>query len=172
MQEIFSGCKKLKKLDISNFDTSNAINMEGIFSNCENLNYINFENIKTDSLIEMSEMFKGNINLNYLNLISLEIFHSINKLNILSGVNNIIYCINDESKAITIKEEFGKKENAINNCTLIWEKEEKHYLLKAGICSITYIYEGKCFLGCPFNSPYELFIYKLFTKKSFSGDFF
>ena len=181
LQEMFSGCTKLKKLDISNFDTSNVINMEGIFSNCENLNYINFENIKTNSLLEMSEMFKGNINLNYLNLISLEILHSINILNILSEVNNnIIYCINDESKAITIKQEFDKKENATNNCTLICQKEEKQYLSEAGICSITcinedinkYIYEDKCVLGCPLNSPYELVIYNLCTKKCFSGDFF
>ena len=180
LQEMFSGCRKLKKLDISNFDTSNVINMEGIFSKCENLNYINFENIKTDSLLEMSKMFKENINLNYLNLIKLEIFHSINILNILSGVNNIIYCIHDESKAIIIKEEFVKIENATNNCTLICQKEKKHYLSEAGICSITcinedinkYIYENKCVPGCPLNSPYELVIYHLCTKKCFSGDFF
>ena len=34
---LFEDCKKLKSLDLSSFDTSNAINMQNMFKGCSSL---------------------------------------------------------------------------------------------------------------------------------------
>jgi len=80
-----------------------------MFLNCDNLDYINFKNIQSNSLTDMSGMFKGCTNLKYVNLLKLEISKKVTITDILYGLNdNILYCIYDESKALTIKEEFDK----------------------------------------------------------------
>ena len=38
---MFSGCSSLKKLNLSNFNTVNVINMSGMFNSCSSLNEIN-----------------------------------------------------------------------------------------------------------------------------------
>ena len=37
MYGLFAGCQKLESLDLTNFDTSNAKNMEFMFGNCYSL---------------------------------------------------------------------------------------------------------------------------------------
>jgi len=111
--------------------------MEEMFSECENLQYINFKNIKADSLLSMSGMFKNCKNLIYINLLKLELFQNLSISNISYGTNdNILYCINDESTATIIKEEFNNLKNAENNCTLLCKLEDKNYISDLGIWSI------------------------------------
>ena len=151
-----------------------------MFLNCDNLDYINFKNIQSNSLTDMSGMFKGCTNLKYVNLLKLEISKKVTITDILYGLNdNILYCIYDESKALTIKEEFDNKDNAINNCTFLCQKEEKLYFSIIGICSIDckdeeinkYINDDKCVSECPINLPYEYTNYNLCFPKCFSDDF-
>lgn len=150
--------------------------MEEMFSDCENLQYINLINIKTDSLLYMSGMFKNCKNLNYVNLLSIEIFRNISIFNITYETNNnILYCINNESTAIIIKEEFDKLENAANNCTFLCKLEDKIYIFDIGICSINceneenkkYILDNICVEDCPISSPYEYILYHLCYQSCF-----
>ena len=113
-------------------------------------------------------MFKNCRNLNYVNLLKLDIFGNLTISNITYGTNdNIIYCINDESKAIIIAEEFKKLENAKNNCTLLCKLEDTTYISVIGLCSIDcqneeinkYILDNKCVDDCPNNSPYEYILF-------------
>ena len=154
--------------------------MSQMFSNFDNLENINFKNIQTNSLKDMSGMFKGCTNIKYVNLLKLEVAKNISISDILYGINdNILYCIYDESKALTIKEEFDKKENSTNNCTLICQKDGKNYFSDIGLCSIyckdeeinKYIYDDKCVSECPINLPYEYINYNLCLPKCLSNDF-
>ena len=43
-EDLFSKCKSLKKLDLSNWNTQSAINMSSMFFGCENLVELNLEN--------------------------------------------------------------------------------------------------------------------------------
>ena len=72
---MFSGCKNLVELDLSNFGTNSVVTMEEMFSNCINLEYINF--------IKYNEPDDLNIS------------------NILEEVpENLVICINKEDSAI------------------------------------------------------------------------
>ena len=42
MSEMFFGCEKLKKLNLSNFNTQNVTNMNNMFNHCRNLEKKNF----------------------------------------------------------------------------------------------------------------------------------
>ena len=178
---MFSGCKEIKSLNLSSFDTSNIVTMEEMFSDCENLQYINLLNIKTDSLLDMPGMFKNCKNLNYVNLLNIEIYQNIQIFNFTYGTsNNIIYCMNDESKAMIIKEEFDKLENSTNNCTILCKIEDKNYISDIGICSINceneenkkYILDNIRVEDCPISFPYEYILYNLCYQSCFSDDFF
>ena len=94
MDAMFQECNELKYLDLSNFDTSNVINMGFMFNNCNKLKEINkfitnkvtdmdtmfnscseleildLSNFDTSNVIDMSRMFNGCNNLKYLNLLN------------------------------------------------------------------------------------------------------
>ena len=65
---LFSDCKLLTKLDLSNFDTSCAINMSGMFKGCTSLKELKLSNFKTDNVFNMRRMFYGCKSLNSLDL--------------------------------------------------------------------------------------------------------
>ena len=54
---MFSGCRNIISIDLSSFDSSDAINMKYMFGNCFNLEEINLENLNTENVINMSYMF-------------------------------------------------------------------------------------------------------------------
>ena len=50
MDHMFSECKKLKKINLSNFNTSNVKSMSNMFTNCENLISIDLSNFDTSKV--------------------------------------------------------------------------------------------------------------------------
>ena len=55
---IFNGCKKLLVINgIDNFNTIKVITMEGIFQECNNLKYLDFSNFNTSNTFNMVGMF-------------------------------------------------------------------------------------------------------------------
>ena len=54
---MFYYCKNIINIDLSNFDTSNIINMERMFCGCENLIDINLSNFETKNVTNMSLCF-------------------------------------------------------------------------------------------------------------------
>lgn len=69
----FSGCSNLASINLSNFDTSNVINMESIFSSCFNLTSIDVSNLDTSNVTDMSSMFSHCSNLTSLDLSNFDI---------------------------------------------------------------------------------------------------
>ena len=65
---MFSGLSNITEIDLSNFDTSEVINMNAMFQNCINLTKINFGNMITSSVKQMVSMFYGCSKLMTLNL--------------------------------------------------------------------------------------------------------
>ena len=55
---MFSKCTSIKKIDFSDFDSSNVIDMSKMFYQCSNLEEINFNNFITSSVKYMNSMFK------------------------------------------------------------------------------------------------------------------
>ena len=58
LNNIFSECKNLTNIDLSNFNTQNVINMSGMFKGCDSLTNIDLSNFNTQNVINMSSMFK------------------------------------------------------------------------------------------------------------------
>ena len=54
---MFYGCKNIIEIDLSEFNTSNIINMASMFDNCVNLEKINFGNIDTSKVENMRSLF-------------------------------------------------------------------------------------------------------------------
>ena len=54
---MFSGCSSLKKLNLSNFNTVNVINMSGMFNSCSSLNEINISYFDIKNATDMVGMF-------------------------------------------------------------------------------------------------------------------
>ena len=70
MSQMFSGCEKLKQLDLSSFDTRNVTNMYAMFQNCKSLTSLSLKNFDTTSVNEMTNMFNNCTNLSSLDLSS------------------------------------------------------------------------------------------------------
>ncbi|MBR2261976.1 MAG: BspA family leucine-rich repeat surface protein [Paludibacteraceae bacterium] len=59
MSSMFSGCEKLKSVDLSNFNTSRVKYMNAMFSGCESLTELNVSNFDTRNVEDMAGMFNG-----------------------------------------------------------------------------------------------------------------
>ena len=54
---MFNKCNNIKRIDLSSFDSSNAMNMSYMFSECYNLNQIILNNLNTYNVKDMNHMF-------------------------------------------------------------------------------------------------------------------
>lgn len=66
---LFSGCIKLKEIDLSNWDTKGVYEWYGMFSNCVSLTKIDFARCKTDKASTFENLFDGCVNLKTVILI-------------------------------------------------------------------------------------------------------
>ena len=60
---MFRNCSNLISLDLSGFDTSDVIAMDGMFDGCENLTTLDLSNFDTSNVTDMRDMFYGCSNL-------------------------------------------------------------------------------------------------------------
>ena len=72
MRSLFYGCKSLTELDLSNFNTQNANNMRSMFYECESLKNLDLSNFKTNNVQNMEYMFYRCKSLNNLDLSNLD----------------------------------------------------------------------------------------------------
>ena len=84
MSGMFSGCRSLTSLDLSNFNTSNVTYMSGMFNGCSGLTSLDLSNFNTSNVTYMSYMFYGCSNLTSLDVSS---FNTSNVLS-MSGMFN------------------------------------------------------------------------------------
>ena len=68
---MFSGCNLLTKINLSNFNAENVIDMSGMFYGCISLTNINLSNFNTQNVNDMSWMFYACTSLSNLNLSNL-----------------------------------------------------------------------------------------------------
>ena len=75
MSYMFSSCRSLNNLNLSDFDTKNVTNMYCMFSCCSSLNNLNLSNFDTKNVTNMPYMFdncntnvSSNDNENYLQI--------------------------------------------------------------------------------------------------------
>ena len=59
MTNMFSTCRGLTSLDVSNFNTSNVTNMNGMFGSCTSLTSLDLSNFDTSKVTSMINMFNG-----------------------------------------------------------------------------------------------------------------
>ena len=65
---MFSGCKDIYKIDLSNFDSSEVTNMDFMFYSCSSIISINFTNFNTTKVKSMIYLFDRNEKLKYFDL--------------------------------------------------------------------------------------------------------
>ena len=86
MSEMFSGIRFFTRgtatinLNLSNFNTSNVVNMKGMFKNSSRFTDINMSSFNTSKVTDMSEMFYGATGLTTVNLSSFD-FQNITDMN-------------------------------------------------------------------------------------------
>ena len=73
MESMFDNCSGLKSLTLSNFDTSKVTNMNGMFSYCSNLTSLDVSNFDTSKVTSMNSMFSGCRGLTSLTLSNFDI---------------------------------------------------------------------------------------------------
>ena len=56
---VFSGCKKLESLDLSDFDTLNVIMMYDTLSHCDRLKTVDISGFDTENVVSMKNLFIG-----------------------------------------------------------------------------------------------------------------
>ena len=69
---MFWECSSLTSLNMSNFDTSNSLNMSDMFHGCSGLTSLGVGNFNTSKVKDMSDMFHGCSNLTSLDLSSFD----------------------------------------------------------------------------------------------------
>ena len=87
MHSMFSGCNELATLNVSNFDTSQVTSMSSMFSSCSSLTRLDLRNFDTSKVTDMSAMF---YDCNSLTSLDLRNFDTSNVTNMSSMFS---YCI-------------------------------------------------------------------------------
>ena len=76
MNGMFYFCSSLKKINVSNFNTSNVTNMNYMFNCCTSLNELNVSNFKLNKIKKMGSMFYNCSNLKQLELFNNNYFNN------------------------------------------------------------------------------------------------
>ena len=69
---MFNGLQEIKSIDLSEFDTSNVIDMSSMFSECTNLESLDLRNLKLSSVTNLDSMFKSCSSLKEIDLSNLD----------------------------------------------------------------------------------------------------
>ena len=152
---LFSGCKSLKSLDLSFLDISQITSLEFMFNNCENLQYLNISNFDISSVVTMNSAFYGCKSLKILNILSFNENSELILNETFTNINDLIYCIEDTSKANKINHELAQK-NSINNCSDICFSINSKYIIEKNKCvqdcseesDYKYEYKHNCYQSC------------------------
>ena len=109
---MFSDCKLLTSLDLSNLDTRNVINMCGLFNGCKFLKSLNLDNLNTEEVFDMSRMFY-----NCKSLIKLDLSY-FNTKNVIDMRDMFFNCIYIESLNLSnfVTNKVQNMSNMFNGC--------------------------------------------------------
>ena len=95
---MFKGCKYIRMINLTNFNSENIIKMDYMFCDCQKLESINLFSFKTKNAIDMSHLFYNCKNLKYIDLFSFDTKNVINMNSMFYGCENLNYiefsCLN------------------------------------------------------------------------------
>jgi len=78
MELMFGKCSNLKVIDgIYNFDTSKVVNMSGMFLKCNELTYLDLSKFNTSKVIYMNKMFEECFELEFLDISNFDVSNVI-----------------------------------------------------------------------------------------------
>ena len=123
MNDMFSYCSGLTSLDVSNFNTSNATNMQSMFDNCRILTSLDVSNFNTSNVTDMSYMFAFCGSLTSLDLSKWDIRNATNMSIMFSNCSKLttIRMVGCEKPTIDKIKAQLKTDGIINNVTIITE---------------------------------------------------
>lgn len=111
MSEMFSNCKVLTSLDVSNFDTSKVTDMNNMFFYCKGLPSLNVSNFDTSKVTDMSRMFdicSGLTNLNLSNFDTSNVTKMLCMFSDCRGLTNLNVSSFDTSNVTTMQTMFSE----------------------------------------------------------------
>ena len=85
MISIFQGCSSLTSIDLSNFDTSNVVNMKHMFYECRSLTSVDLSNFNVKKVTRMEYMFYKCTDLNFIDISTFD----FQNIKIISLFNNL-----------------------------------------------------------------------------------
>ena len=89
MSYMFNGCESLISIDLSSINTTNVINMRNMFSNCSSLKEINMSIFNTGLVTNMAEMFYNCKSITTLNLSNFDTLNTHDISNIFNGCDSL-----------------------------------------------------------------------------------
>lgn len=91
MSYMFANCSSLKELNVSNFDTRNVVDMYGVFKFCHSLVKLDLSNFNTSNVNNMAYMFYGCLSLQELDLSNFSVKNVIYNLNMFRQCSKLNY---------------------------------------------------------------------------------
>ena len=91
MSYMFAHCSSLKELNVSNFDTRRVVDMYGAFEFCHSLVKLDLSNFNTSNVNNMAYMFYGCLSLQELDLSNFSIKNVIYNLNMFRQCSKLNY---------------------------------------------------------------------------------
>ena len=161
LEGTFFGCKSLKSLDLSMFDTSNVRTMSSMFYDCSSLTSLDLSTFVTRYVSYMENMFNGCNKLKYVDISNFDTSLTESMINLFYGCHNLIYinftnfvegsftfienifeqvpenlkyCTDDEEKIAKIIGQLNVKICPINDCSNDWNKNQKKFIDDKNIC--------------------------------------
>ena len=86
---LFSGCRALKSIDLSDLNINTINNYDSLFKGCSSLETVNFPKNNSENVMSMNNMFDGCENIKEVNLTYFNISEETQMSNIFSGCNNL-----------------------------------------------------------------------------------
>lgn len=91
MSYMFAHCSSLKELNVSNFDTRRVVDMYGAFEFCHSLVKLDLSNFNTSNVNNMAYMFYGCLSLQELDLSNFSVKNVIYNLNMFRQCSKLNY---------------------------------------------------------------------------------
>ena len=124
MYSMFDRCKSLEKLDLNNLDTRNVKEMNYMFYKCSSLTNLNLTSFNTKNVTNMSNMFYGCFSLTNLNLTS---FNTENVTNMSNMFYNCSSLTNLDLSSFNTKN-VTNMSNMFNGCNTLTKENIKIFV--------------------------------------------
>ena len=124
LESAFEYCEKLKKVDLTEFNTSEVVTMFNLFRNCENLTEVKLNGINTSNLKDARAVFRGCESLESIDISELDLSNVRSMSEMFFGCFNL--------KKIHMKDKVNDKvedvRGILHSCERIWDFDITRYV--------------------------------------------